>query len=342
MGVLRFSLLCLCFPLLSCQLGYLAKSAYNQVGLLNSQVDIQAALKDPALSEDERRKLQLSQEAKIFAEQDLHLKPSKNYSGFVKLNRPYVTYVVNASDKWKLDHFQWHYPIVGKMPYKGYFNEDDAKQEEKELQERGLDTYLRGVSAYSTLGWFRDPLLSSMLRSSDHDLVNTIIHELVHATLYIKNSADFNERMAVFLGNLGAEMFYLKKEGPDSATVKRIKSENEDEKAFSEFITAEIATLEAWYKQDTKHDPSEREAKLRDIQNHFVEKLQPKLKSGMYKKFPEQKLNNARLLLYKTYLQDLSDFEKLYEKVGRDFQKFIAECQKLEKHPHPEQGLKEL
>ncbi len=326
----------------ACQLPYLVKSSYNQLSLLNSRVDMEKALKDPTLTEDERQKLLLSQEVKEFATRKLHLKETKNYSSFVKLNRDAVTYVVNASQPWELKHYEWTFPIVGSMPYKGFFELKDAKEEEAELKKSGLDTYLRGVSAYSTLGWFNDPLLSSMLKSEDYDLVNTIIHETVHVTLYIKNSADFNERMAVFLGNKGTEIFYQEKEGANSSTLKKIKEENEDQKAFSQFISGEISALEKWYQSQTNKDESLRQQRLKLILKNFEKNFLPLAKTKYYSRFASTPLNNARLLLYKTYEQDLSDFEELYILSDQNFEKFLNYCKELEKHPKPETGLKDL
>ncbi|WP_041576978.1 aminopeptidase [Bdellovibrio bacteriovorus] len=327
-----------------CQMGYLMKSGYGQMKLLNSRVPIDEALKDPGLDEGKKKKLLLAQEARAFAETELHLKPTKNYTSYVELGRPYVTYVVSAAPKWELKHHQWSYPFMGKMPYKGYFNEDDAKAEEKSLQQDNLDTYMRGVSAYSTLGWFNDPILSSMLRYDDYDLVNTIIHETVHATLYIKNSADFNERLATFLGNKGAELFYHKKEGAESPTLKLIQSENDDSKVFSQFISAELDALEKWYKELPASERSEekRAQRIQQIQSKFSSEVVPRLKTDSYKRFAEAKLNNARLLVYRTYMQDLSDFEKLYEARDRNYFSFIEACRGLEKAKDPSAELKKL
>lgn len=312
--------------------------------LLNSRVPIDEALQDPNISAEEKRKLALAQQARAFAENDLHLQATKNYTSYVKLDRPYVTYVVSAAYKWELKHYQWSYPFVGKMPYKGFFNEDDAKNEEVELKKEDLDTYLRGVSAYSTLGWFKDPLLSSMLRYKDYDLVNTIIHETVHATLYIKHEADFNERLANFLGNKGAEMYYLKTEGPDSKTLLEVKKDNHDDKLFSEFISQELKDLSEWYRGLPPSDRTEerRSGRFAEIQKRFNDKIMPQMQTVGYSKFSSAKLNNARLLVFKTYMQDLNDFEKLYELSGRDFRKFIERCKELEGAKDPAAKLKEI
>ena len=327
-----------------CQMGYLMKSGYGQMKLLSSRVPLTDALQDSALDENKKKKLRLAEEARIFAEQELHLATSKNYTSYVELGRPYVTYVVSAAPKWELKHYQWSYPFMGKMPYKGYFNEADAMEEEKSLQKEDLDTYMRGVSAYSTLGWFNDPILSSMLRYDDYDLVNTIIHETVHATLYIKHAAEFNERLATFLGNKGAELFYLKKEGPESPTLQKIRLENDDNKLFSTFISEELKSLEQWYKNLPANERAEekRSERIREIQKKFTAEIVPQLKTDNYKKFSDAKLNNARLLVYKTYMQDLSDFEKLYEVAGRSYSKFIENCRSLEKAKDPAAALKEM
>lgn len=312
--------------------------------LLSSRVPISEALENPQLPEDQKSKLRLAQEAREFAEKTLHLKPTKNYTSYVELGRPYVTYVVSAAPKWELKHYQWSYPLMGKMPYKGYFNEEDAKEEELELQKEDLDTFLRGVSAYSTLGWFNDPILSSMLRYENYDLVNTILHETVHATLYIKHAADFNERLATFLGNKGAEQFYLQKEGPDSPTLKQIQLENEDNSLFSQFISGELKELEKWYSEIPAVQRSEaaRQKRIGMIQEKFKSDLSPRLRSDSFKKFSDIKLNNARLLIYKTYMQDLGDFEKLYELTGKNYSAFLEKCKSLENADDPGKELKKL
>jgi predicted aminopeptidase len=327
-----------------CQIGYLFQNGYQQMRLLNQRVPIDEVLKDPAVPEETKRKLRLSQEASDFAEKTLKLKKTENYTSYVELGRPYVTYSVSAAPKWKLEHFRWYFPVVGSVPYKGFFDVKKAEEEVESLKKQDLDTYMRGVSAYSTLGWFKDPILSSMMHYKDHDLVNTIIHETVHATLYIKSSADFNERMAVFLGNKGSEFFYLQKEGPDSKTFKEIQKDNEDDKVFSQFIGKELTELEEWYKSLPENQKNEelRQKRFKEIQEHFKKDIAPHLKSDQYKNFPELTLNNARLMVYKTYMQDLSDFESLYRSVKGDFTEFLNCCKKLKERDDPAEGLKQI
>lgn len=339
-------LLILCIGIMStgCQMGYLIKSAYNQVDLLSQRVDIEKALNSKDISDSEKKKLLLAQEVREFAENKLKLNVKKNYSTYVKLDRPYVSYVVSASPKWKLESYLWGFPIIGKVPYKGYFDPKEADEEAKNMQKENYDVYVRGVSAYSTLGWFKDPLLSSMLAYKEHDLVNTIIHESVHATLYIKSEADFNERMASFLGNKGMEFYYKEKEGVDSPTLKLVQDENHDDKVFSNFITTELNNLETWYnslKPEEKVE-SEREKKFEQIKERFRKEVLPELKTKNWAQFEKWNLNNARLIVFKTYMKDLSDFEKLFALVQNDFDRFISQCKKLEDAKDPNEALKKL
>lgn len=331
-------------------MGYYTQSAYNQMKILAKRTPIEKKLTEDNLSEDFKHKLNLTLEAHRFSVEILKLKNTNSYTTYSDLERPYVTYVVSAAPKWELKHHLWSFPFVGAVPYKGYFNEDDAKAEERSLQKQNLDTYLRGVSAYSTLGWFDDPLLSTMIKYREHDLVNTVIHETVHTTLYIKNSADFNERLAVFIGNKGTELFYLNKEGLNSPTLQKIKNENDDDQIFSKFISAEIINLEHWYKENSaNNDPnknadieSTREKRFIEIQDRFQKNILPQLKSDNYLSFAKNKLNNAKLLLYKTYNQDLIDFELLYKKANQDIPTFIELCKSFEKSENPNEQLKKM
>ncbi len=328
-----------------CQIGYLAKSAYSQANLLRRRIPVEDALKDSRLDSDQKRKLVLAQEARAFAETELGLSKTKNYTSYVQLEGPYVTYVVNAAPKDELKPHLWKYPLVGSMPYKGFFEPKGAEEEAAALKAEGFDTYVRGVTAYSTLGWFRDPILSSMLTYKDHDLVDTIIHETVHATIFVKSEADFNERLATFIGNKGTEAFYKKREGDASPTLKTIKADSVDQKIFGEFMKRELDSLEAWYKERKEKGlaftEEERVARIKAIQEHFLSDVKPKLEQkDSYSKFETAELNNARLLNYRLYFEDLSQFEKVFVKLGSDFTKMLAYCKSLEKSDDPVADLK--
>lgn len=336
-----------------CQAGYVLRSAWSQADLLLSRKSIEKILNSPetdrAQSPDDLRKLRLALEAKEFAEKKLGLKKTDNYTSFVYLDRPYVSYVVSAAKRYELTFYRWWFPIVGHIPYKGYFDPELAKTEARNMEAKGYDTYVRGASAYSTLGWFEDPILSSMLRYTDYDLVNLIIHETVHATIYIKSEADFNERLATFFGDIGAELFFKSKEGDDSATLKAASDNRSDEEKFSQFISREIDDLRKWYEAEpnkTAPDFLERRKKrFEKIQVAFDETLAPHMKNARYrdrlrKDLSPEILNNASLLAWRLYVYDLTDFQRAFEKLGGDPVRFLAFAKSLEKEKSPEEKLK--
>ena len=291
-------------------------------------------------SAETRQKLQLIQRVKLFATERLKLTESENYETFVQLENDYVTWVVRAAPKYQLKPYTWWFPIVGSVPYKGYFTKAGAKDEAKVLKSDGYDTYVRGVSAYSTLGWFNDPVLSSMLRYKEYDLVNLIIHETVHATVFINGLIDFNERLATFIGNIGAEIYYSEQQAGQDV-LKQIADENADQDVFSEFITHELKMLRQFYK-DNEGQISDKQKQMRinEIQDKFKKETAPKLKTNSYSWFPKAKLNNAILLSLETYQADLKDFETVYLGLGKDFQSLLDYARELESEDNPEEALK--
>ncbi len=320
---------------------YTMKSAYNQMSILANRETYEKTLARKDLTEDQRRKILLSQEVRDFALNDLKLHSNGNYKSVTWLDRPYVVWTVSASDAWRIKPYEWSFPIVGKVPYLGFFNKKEAEETDAEMTAKGFDTYTRGVSAYSTLGWFADPLLSSMLNYDDEVLTETLIHELVHTTVWIKDSVDFNERLASYLGQKGAELFYLKKEGPDSPTYKNMQNVTADDKIFSAFITSEVKELDEWYQSlSTQEKTAEnKDARIRKIQEKFKLTIKPKLKSKNWKRFDEAKLNNARLMMYRTYMSDFSAFDRLWEISNKDFPSFVEKCKSLISSKNPDEDL---
>lgn len=331
----------LCFIILAsqttgCQIDYYLKSGYGQAILLKNQKPIQEVLEQ--LPSEKKRKILLILNAKDFAEKDLGLSPSENYTSYVELNRRFVTYIVQVAEPFKLQYHYWHFPFIGSIPYKGFFDQGDAQAEAKIYDDQGFDTFVRGVRAFSTLGWFRDPILSSMLDYDDDDLVNLIIHETTHSTLYIKNNADFNEQLATFVGNKGTELFYIKREGESSPMLELIKKKNLDENLFSQFITKELSNLETWYRDHPKANKDSKVARLKELQDRFG---QLKFGTHTFDYFKKISLNNAVLLGYKTYMNDLSSFELLFKKKG-SMKDFLQEVKALEKSDDPKQDLVRL
>jgi len=325
-----------------CQIGYLFHVSYNHLSILSSTESIEGILNSDRLTLAEKNKVRLSQEARIYAFEKLKLKKTDNYSRYVELKRNYVTYTVTASEKWKFQPYLWDFPIIGRAPYKGFYSEDKAKAEADELEKKNLDVSVRGVSAYSTLGKMTDPLLSSMLNYPEHVLVNTIIHELVHTTLFIKDNIDFNERLAVFVANKGTEQFYLEKEGPKSPTLALIQSENDDDTLFSGFITAELDELKKWYAEAATNgniNEDQRQERLQLIARHFEVNLKSRLKTKSYERLFSKKFNNADLSVFNTYMKSLDIFENVYKKTGSNIPDFLEKCAALIDADDPEKEL---
>ena len=333
----------LLFTACSLDISYLWNVSRGQMDLLSRRVSIEKALEKYDFSEEEKKKLKLVSEIKAFAREKLKMNIDKDvYSSYVQLDRPYVTYLLRVSSTYELKAYQWDFPVLGSVPYKGFFNKEKAIEEAQSFSKEKYDVYLRGVSAYSTLGWFEDSILSSMLSYKESDFVVTIFHELVHTVLFFKDHIDFNERFAEFLGRKAALSFYLDKEGPDSETVKTMLGEWEDELLFSSFMVKEYKSLDQWYKENKgKINPDIKQKRLKTIQERFLSDIQPRLKLNQYNYFLKMDLNNARLLSYRSYNYNMEEFEKLFASplMNKNIKAFIEYCSQFEKEEDPEKAL---
>lgn len=308
----------------ACSTVYLAQNAIGQMSLLNKREPIADILARPETSAETKHKLKLVEAARNFSVDQLGLKKTKNYTTFVQLEDDYVTTVVSAAPKDRLEHYQWWFPIVGSVPYKGFFKKERALNEARELETENLDVFVRGVSAYSTLGWFNDPVLSSMLRSnSDYELVELIIHELFHTTLFVPGGTEFNERLATFFARKGADLFFRSESAktlipPDDAQklIAEARDDEADSKLVANFMQAELEGLKAWYDENrgATNFLDRRRERLSQIHQRFQNTLARKLKStstraALDAQLHPDKLNNARLMAWTLYQSDFSDFE---------------------------------
>ena len=214
------------------------------LGYLNRAVPLE---KIPLEEENNREFVELVQDIRCFATEELGLKTGKNYTRYVELERDYLAAVVSASGKDSFKRHEWRFPIVGAVPYKGFFNVKDARKERAKLEKKGLDVWIRGVDAFSTLGWFRDPLFSFMRNYSAHQLAELIIHEELHATIFIKGQVQFNEELAEFVGSEGARLYIESRFGADSEEYLAMLRTREESGVFLDFIQKLIADLENLY-----------------------------------------------------------------------------------------------
>jgi predicted aminopeptidase len=277
-----------------------------------------------------------------FAMETLGLKESKNYTRYVELDRNYLAAVVSASAKDSFTTHEWWFPIVGKVPYKGFFNPDDARKEAKKLQKKDLDVWIRGVDAFSTLGWFKDPLYSYMKEYPLQDLADLIIHELFHATVYLKNYSQFNEQLAEFVGTEGARL-YMETIGQEAVNTDNTDAQA-DRAAYIAFIQALITELTAVYQSDIpREEKLERKAEIiAAAQTRFEENYDAVFKTDNYLGFPKLQINNAYLELYSLYYEEDRYFIDLYERSGRDLPGFIAAAKKLTGKSDPKKELERI
>lgn len=305
-----------CLTLLNgCGLGFLWHVSAGQVKLLSRRQPVEEILRASTLSEVDQDKLRLILDVRQFAMQHLGLSVDESYTTFVDVGGPYVTYNVSAAPKDELRPYVWYFPIVGRVPYKGYFDREAALRQARKLDAAGYDTYVRGVRAYSTLGYFDDPILSSMLAYSDFSLINTILHELVHRTVWVKGSVSFNESLASFIADKGVLAYLAHRDGTDVTAYQRYQDTRADAKLFRAYMHEVVQRLEQLYQQ-----PLSREEKLERREQIFTDAVReyptvfPQMKTHRYQRFFERRrLNNALLLSFRRYNRDMSFFEDAFE-----------------------------
>lgn len=305
---------------------------------MSEREPIEEIIESDDISIDSKEKLKLIEHVKNFSEIKLGLKKTKNYQHYVQLKQPYVSYLLTVSPKYELRAHEWTFPIIGNVPYKGFPTSIAAEKESKKFPNKEYDTFIRGVSAYSTLGWFSDPVLSSMLEYNKRDLVDLVIHESLHATLFIKSQAEFNERLASFIGYKGAQEYYKSFEGDNSENVSWLQNENHDDVLFSQFLTQKTDILKSWYKNTDKISDLKKTIKINEIVESFKKDLLPKLKTKKYLWFLQQQINNAFLVGLITYNANYEIFEKALSK-ETSLRAFIEFCKTLEDSDTPEQDL---
>jgi predicted aminopeptidase len=276
-----------------------------------------------------------------FAMEGLGLRESKNYTRYVELDRDYLAAVVSAADKTSFTRHEWWFPVVGRVPYKGFFNPRDARKERAKLERRDLDVWVRGVDAFSTLGWFRDPLYSYMKKYPVYELADLIIHELLHATVYLKGESQFNEELAEFVGGEGARLYMESRFGTDSAEYRRMLDAKTDGAAYAAFIRGLIAELDALYRSGAAREEKlrQKEEIIRAAQRRFAAEYDALFQGENYRGFEKLPVNNAYLELYRLYYAEDDYLAGFYRRSGGDLPRFIAAARTLRGKDAPRQEL---
>ncbi len=226
---------------------YFYNLARGQMKILIGSVPIEEVLKDDELADSNKTKLKLVAGIKHFAEDELGLASTANYRSFYDQHNKPLLWVVTASERYALKPYKWIYPVVGALDYRGYFNYSDAKIEASGLEAIGYDIRVDAVSAWSTLGWFSDPVLSGMLNKKEGEIARLIIHELTHSTFYFISDADESENIATFIGDNGAEVYLNKKYGKTSPQVQEFKNNLIDVQKYAQHLIHGASILDSLY-----------------------------------------------------------------------------------------------
>ena len=306
---------------------YYAQAVHGQAELLVQRRAVSAVVRDPRTATQLATRLLLAQQARQFAWRRLALPNNRSYTSYVELHRPYVVWNVFAAPRYSVDAVPQCFPIVGCVAYRGYFKHVAASAAAARLQQRGDDVWVGGVPAYSTLGWFADPILSSMLRWDDDELAGTIFHELAHQLIYVRDDTAFNESFASFVQAEGV------REWRASRGLPARKNDAEAMDAGFAHLALDLRTrLQALYARGGD------EAAMDAGKQREIEAFRARYRQWQQREWPldhrydawmAQPINNARLLPFGLYDQWTPAFALLFQRVERGWPAFYAEVRVL-------------
>ena len=313
----------------STKTGYVARQGYFQLEMLWGRVPLADAGLYRELSETEQLRLEQIPQMQAFAT-TLGLKVGGHYTT-INPTWDHTIWNVSASEPLRFRTVSWWFPIVGRVPYLGFFQEDDADRRLSQLSDEGYDVYKRTAGAYSTLGWFDDPVLPPMLGWSESRLSNTLFHELAHVTLWIPGSVKFNESFASFVGDVSALRYLEHTAGPDSEAVQDELGRVADRRVFRLLLTEVYKDLDTVYSDDTLTDDQKlrRKAELIDSLPSRVEAAELHASERYLSYVTRDPWNNARLGQFRTYNKSPEHFALLLEQVGGDLPAFFERIEAI-------------
>jgi predicted aminopeptidase len=296
---------------------YLTRAGIEQTRILERRRPLAELIDDPSIPAPDRAFLRLVLEVRGYAA-SLGMEAKETYTTYTDVGRDTLLLSLTGSRRDCICPVTWKYPIVGRVPYKGFFDPAMAEREAEKLRKRGLDVWLRPAAAYSTLGWFNDPLLSTALVRDTVELAALVFHEIAHNTLFLKSATAFNESFAQMVGYRAAESFFRSR--ADSTHAERARDRWLDEIVLGEYYTSLIDTLTSFY--DTKPNGESLEEGRRAIAAWSKAQLEgpigSRLRTYQVARLAERPINNAQLvgvLLYRTHLDW---FERYFQSRGAD------------------------
>lgn len=326
-------------------LGYYAQSVGGQMQVLSRAKPIQLVLNDPTTPPEVKARLSLIQRIRAFAIKELNLPDNGSYTHYADIGRPYVVWNVYATPELSLSPKQWCFPVVGCVTYRGYFNQQSAEEYAAALRREGYDVYVAGVSAYSTLGWFRDPVFNNVMQRPEASVAGLIFHELAHQRLYIHNDTAFNESFAMAVELEGARRWLSR--DPESyacadcepidmaAQLEDYLSDKRRHEQFVALLNEHRRQLEAVY--SSTRSVAEKRAAKRDVFKSIQEQYATlKAEWGGYSGYDRwfaRKLNNAHLVSVGIYHQHVPAFQALLREHEGDLKKFYRAVERISALP---------
>lgn len=310
-------------------LSYYGQSINGHLSLMSSRVDIDAVLGDPATDDALRKKLQLVQKVREFASTELGLPRNDSYTEYVDVGSPYVVWNVVATPEFSLSPQQWCFLVVGCLSYRGYYDRADAADFAAELRSEGLDVFVGGSRAYSTLGWFDDPLLNTMLDQSEAELAAVIFHELAHQQVYINDDTAFNESFAVAVEHVGVRRWFEHQQR--AAELADFRTQVERDRRFTDLLLEARAALGDLYAQQLEERVMRE--KKQDLVVEFRQRYEASDLGDAYAGWFRGELNNAKLALVATYWHWVPAFLTLFDDSGSSFPAFYDTVRELGELP---------
>jgi len=309
--------------------GYYLQAVAGQASLMRARVPMEKVLADPATPATLRRQLLLVDAALLFARLELSLPPTKSYRQYADLGRPYVVWNVFAAPEFSLEPRQWCYPIAGCTTYRGWFSEERARASATRLVGRGDDVFVGGVAAYSTLGWFADPVLNTMLGDNDTGLAGLLFHELAHQRVYVPGDTLFNEGFATLVEEEGTRRWLASR--TDETGLCRLEVRESRRTAALRIIGELRSLLAVVYASDA---PVELRRQQRAAAFDQALSSYARLRAGWteppwFDSWFEPGLNNARLAALSSYEDYVPAFRALLARAGGDLARFYASVEAL-------------
>ncbi len=306
---------------------YVLQAAGGQLEVMRRSEPIERVLADPATPDATRKGLELTVAARAFAESELALPAGRSYRRYAALGRPYVVWNLVATPEFSVEPRRWCFPVAGCVAYRGYFRETKARAHAAKLAAQGADVYVGGVAAYSTLGWFSDPLLNTMLVWDDRRLVKTLFHELAHQRVYFPGDTAFNESFAMAVADLG----YARWRASRGETPAADEEERRDE-ALIELLIRHRDALQALYARADLDDAAKLVAKHTQFAALAADYLA--LKSNWhgdtsYDRWMSEDMNNAKLASIATYHEGVPGFLALFTQCGESFAEFYRRVEAM-------------